>query len=190
MNKKSHKLPLEIDIAYESLARELHGAINRMFIGLAIMLLVQYVFFANDASQQQVIVSAGVGAGLAFYGLGVYALHRLHSQFPLKIKLEASGLTLTYKRNLDWLFSRFPNHRLRDRVLPLNEIQTIQAGGEPFSFWLHQVRWTPSWQLMTQSGEKLSIWLEETLDLEKLVNQAKSTQAKSTNLSVSDETAK
>ncbi|MBT9544846.1 MAG: hypothetical protein IV090_05605 [Candidatus Sericytochromatia bacterium] len=76
---------------------------------------------------------------------------------------------------MDWLFSRFPNHRLRDRVLPLNEIQTIQAGGEPFSFWLHQVRWTPSWQLMTQSGEKLSIWLEEALDLEKLVNQARNT---------------
>lgn len=179
MNKKSHKLPLEIEIAYESLARELHGAINRMFIGLAIMLCVQYLFFVNDASQQQVIVSAGVGAGLAFYGLGVYALHRLHRTFPLKITLASSGLTLAYKHNLDWLFSRFPRHQLRERILPLNEIQTIQAGGEPFGFWLHQVRWNPSWQLMTQGGEKISIWLEESLDLDKLIGQARENQTTS-----------
>lgn len=179
MKTPAAKIPFEIEIAYESLARELHGAINRMFIGLTIMLLIQWLFFANDPAQQQVIVSAGVGAGLAFYGLGVYALHRLHSRFPLKIKLEASGLTLAYKRNLDWIFARFPHHRLRERVVPLNEIQTIQAGGEAFSFWLHQVKWTPSWQLITQSGEKLSIWFEEARDLEKLIGQARETQAPS-----------
>lgn len=177
MGKKMPPLPLEVDISYESMARELHGSINRMFIGLAIMLFVQYLFFTHDASQQQVIVSAGIGAGLAFYGMGVYALHRLHSRFPLKIKLESTGLTLAYKRNLDWLFAKFPRHRLRERVLPLQEIQTVQTGGEPVSFWLHQVKWTPSWQVITQSGEKLSIWLEESLDLEKMLNLAREKQS-------------
>lgn len=170
-------LPLEVEISYESMARELHGSINRMFIALTIMLLVQYLFFTNDASQQQVIISAGIGAGLAFYGMGVYALHRLHRHFPLKIKLEATGLTLAYKHNLDWLFAKFPRHHLHERVLPLHEIQAVQPGGEPVSFWLHQVKWTPSWQVITQSGEKLSIWLEDSsLDLKKMLKLAREKQ--------------
>jgi hypothetical protein len=175
--EKALSLPFELNISYEALARELHGSINRMFIGLAVMLLIQFLFFAEDPSQQKIIVSAGMGAGLAFYSLGIFALHRLHKRFPLKLKLDANNLTLGYKRNLDWIFLRFPKHRLQDRVMPLSEIQTVKAGGEAYSFWLHQVKWTPSWQLLSQSGEKISIWLEKPLDLDKRIQEARENKA-------------
>ncbi|PIQ29209.1 hypothetical protein COW36_17520 [bacterium (Candidatus Blackallbacteria) CG17_big_fil_post_rev_8_21_14_2_50_48_46] len=180
MKKKqpAFTLPFELDISYEALARELHAAINRMYIGLAIILVVQYLFFVKDASQQRVVVSAGLGAGIAFYFMGIFALRRLHQHFPLKLKLSSTGLTLGYKRNLDLLFARFPHHRLREKEIPLNQIKEIQKGGEDFRFWMYQISLTPTWQLLMETGEKLAIWSEEKLELENLIRKARDAAAK------------